>query len=438
MLYLTNDDYLPIFLPLGFIGVYRWFWYMVKLICYFLYRPILPKSKSERKYLSSRDVTILVPTIDSGEEIKRAIKSWIANEPFEIIFITTSVAQKALETLAREFDPECKLIHVLTINKPNKRNQLVKGINHTKTEITVLCDDDAIWPPTMLEYILAPFENDKMGGVGTSQEVLRVGKYMTIWEIFSAYRITMRNIEITASTYIDGGVCCLSGRTAAYRTNILRDPDFQWKFTHEFWNNKYHQHSGDDKFLTRWLHSHNWKTYIQACKEAELSSTFKDNWRFLLQILRWTRNTWRSDIRSLIFERYVWFRHPFVAFCMLDKFFNPLTLLAGPCTVSYLIYKNAHEQDPRISTWIMIASYIGWLFVTRLIKYMPHFIKRPQDIFAIPLWLIFSIAFAIMKIYCLFTLHVTNWGTRVGADDKNKDADEHEDISIFEPKWNTL
>ena len=75
---------------------------------------------------------------------------------------------------------------------------------------------------------------------------------MTIWEILAAYRISMRNIEIVSTTYIDGGVCCLSGRTAAYRTAILRDPDFQWKFTHEFWRGKYHQHSGDDKFLTRW------------------------------------------------------------------------------------------------------------------------------------------------------------------------------------------
>lgn len=426
MLYLT-ENYLPIFLPLGFVGVYRWFWYIIKLISYFLYRPIVPKPNA--KYLSNRDVTILVPTIDSGEEIKRAIKSWMENNPFEIIFITTSVAQVALESLAREFDPECKLIRVLTINKPNKRNQLVKGINHTKTEITVLCDDDAIWPPTMLDYILAPFENDRMGGVGTSQSVLPVGKYMTIWEIFSAFRISMRNIEITASTRIDGGVCCLSGRTAGYRTSILRDPDFQWKFTHEYWNNKYHQHSGDDKFLTRWLHSHNWKTYIQACKEAELSSTFKDNWRFLLQILRWTRNTWRSDIRSLIFERHVWFRHPFVAFCMIDKFFNPLTLLAGPATVSYLISKSSGEE---ITMWLMVVSYLGWLFITRLVKYMPHFIKRPQDIFIIPFWLMFSIAFALMKIYCLFTLHVTDWGTRAGADEKGSGVDN----SIYEPRWN--
>nr|KAJ3410757.1 hypothetical protein HK105_002820 [Polyrhizophydium stewartii] len=306
---------------------------------------------------------------------------------------------------------------------------MVAGVNHVKSDIVVFCDDDAIWPDTMLAWILAPFEDRQMGGVGTSQTVVTKNKHMTIWEILAAYRISMRNIEITSSTYIDGGVCCLSGRTAAYRTAILRDPKFQWDFTHEFWLGRFHQHSGDDKFLTRWMHSHAWKTYIQCCPQAELASTFKDNWRFLKQLLRWTRNTWRSDIRSLIFERQVWTRHPFVAFSMLDKFFNPVTLLAGPVTVAYL----ATRHQNALPVWAVLTSYIAWLLITRLIKYMPHFVRRPQDALAIPIWLIFNIVFVIMKIYCLFTLHVTDWGTRQGADDKH---DGDNDISeIYVPHW---
>ncbi|KAJ3101590.1 hypothetical protein HDU97_001269 [Phlyctochytrium planicorne] len=424
MFYLTKD-YLPIFIPLGFIGIYRWFWYIVKLMAFCLYKPIKPRRRP--RFNPSRDVTILVPTIDSGEEIKAAIRTWLANKPFEIIFITTEKARADLEKLAEEVNPDRDIVRVITISKPNKRNQMTAGINHVKTELTVFCDDDVLWPDTMLKYMLAPFEDRAMGGVGTSQVAIPLGKRMTIWEILAAFRLSMRNVEITASTYIDGGVCCLSGRTATYRTSILRDPNFQWEFTHEFWRKKYHQHSGDDKFLTRWMHSHGWKTYIQCCPEAELQSTFKDNWRFLKQLLRWTRNTWRSDIRSLFFERQIWKRHPFVAFSMLDKFFNPLTLLAGPVTVVYL----STMKEGKLPAWLVIVSYIAWLLITRLIKYSPHFVRRPQDIFCIPAWLIFNIVFAIMKVYCLFTLHVTDWGTRTGADDHK----EKEDLSIYEPHW---
>ena len=44
---------------------------------------------------------------------------------------------------------------------------MVAGANHVKTEITVFCDDDVLWPQTMLTWMLAPFEDKQMGGVGT-------------------------------------------------------------------------------------------------------------------------------------------------------------------------------------------------------------------------------------------------------------------------------
>ncbi|KAG1061483.1 hypothetical protein G6F42_027666 [Rhizopus arrhizus] len=136
--------------------------------------------------------------------------------------------------------------------------------------------------------------------------------------------------------------------------------------------------------------SHGWNTYAQICKEAELYSTFKNNWRFVKQVLRWTRNTWRSDFRSLFTERYIWRRHPFVAFTMVDKIFNPLTLLAGPILVG--VFASLQEQragptNPPLPAWNIAISYIIWLLLTRFIKLIPHFLKRPQDIWVLPAWL---------------------------------------------------
>lgn len=220
-----------------------------------------------------------------------------------------------LQELANSVDPQ--RIRVITVPYANKRLQMVRGIKEVTTDIIVFADDDAIWPPTLLPYVLACFEDQRIGGVGTSQRVQPVGEKFTVWEILAAFRLTIRNIEISASTHIDGGVCCLSGRTAAYRTVILKDPEFIHGFTHDYWLDKYHLNSGDDKFLTRWMVSHGWSTYIQCCEEAELLSTMKPNWRFLKQVLRWTRNTWRSDMRSLFTERHIWTAHPYVAFTMV-------------------------------------------------------------------------------------------------------------------------
>ncbi|KAH9269218.1 hypothetical protein BASA83_008710 [Batrachochytrium salamandrivorans] len=188
MFHLTKNNF-SFFLPLGFVGLYRWFWFFVRILAYCLYKPMKPRKHP--RFKSYKDVTILIPTIDSGEEIKMALRSWLRNKPAEVIFITIPSALAALEALASEVDPERQTV---------------------KSDIIVFCDDDVVWPDTMVEWLIAPFEDRQMGGVGTSQTVITKNKHMTIWEILAAYRITMRNIEVTSSTYIDGGVCCLSGR----------------------------------------------------------------------------------------------------------------------------------------------------------------------------------------------------------------------------------
>jgi cellulose synthase/poly-beta-1,6-N-acetylglucosamine synthase-like glycosyltransferase len=439
MLYLTEDlGLLPFFLPLGIVGFYRYLWYFIKVLAWSVYKPVQPKANPT--YRPSQDVTIVVPTIDAGEEFKIAAHSWLACNPKEIIIITETKMREPLQQLADEVDPS--KIRVLTVKKANKRLQMVAGINATTTEILVFADDDAIWKPTMLDYILACFEDLKMGGVGTCQTVHAVDPsgHQTVWEVLAGFRLTIRNIEIAASTHIDGGVCCLSGRTAAYRTLILKDPAFQYGFQNDLWLGRYPLNSGDDKFLTRWMVTHGWNTFIQVCPEAELFSTFKNNWRFIKQVLRWTRNTWRSDFRSLFMERTIWRRYPYVAFTMVDKFFNPITLLSGPVLVIIFALEQSSKAGPTnapLPIWNVILSYITWLLVTRGLKLFPHFFRRPQDVIHLPAWLLFNYYFAVMKVYALFTLHEVGWGTRAGvgttlAADIEKE-DEFEEVSIQDP-----
>ncbi|KZT22568.1 glycosyltransferase family 2 protein [Neolentinus lepideus HHB14362 ss-1] len=415
MLYLTSDNF-PVFVPFGVIGFYRYLWYCIRLTASWTYRPVpLPENPT---YIASEDVTIIVPTIDAGEEFKEAANSWLVGKPKEIIIVTEEKMQGPLQELANAVDPE--RIRVLTVPFANKRLQMSHGIKNTTTDIIVFADDDAIWPPTMLPYILACFEDQKVGGVGTSQRVQPCGDKMTVWEVLAAFRLTIRNIEISSSTHIDGGLPCLSGRTAAYRTIILKDPDFLHGFTHDYWLGKYHLNSGDDKFLTRWMVTHGWNTYVQCCKEAELLSTMKPNWRFLKQVLRWTRNTWRSDLRSLFMERHIWTSHPYVAYTMVDKLFNPFTLLVGPCLVAYLMYKSTIPIDQggyHLPWWNILVSYMVWLMATRTAKLLPHLWNRPQDIVYVPAFILFGYYFAIMKVYALLTLHETGWGTRAGVGD---------------------
>jgi hypothetical protein len=46
-----------------------------------------------------------------------------------------------------------------------------------------MVDDDVAWLSTILPWLLAPFEDEKMGGVGTCQRVrrLKTGTLIELW-----------------------------------------------------------------------------------------------------------------------------------------------------------------------------------------------------------------------------------------------------------------
>jgi len=119
-------------------------------------------------------------------------------------------------------------------------------------------------------------------------------------------------------------------------------------------------------------------------------------------------------------ERYIWTAHPYVAFTMVDKLFNPLTLLVGPCLVSYLIFKSTLPVETggyHLPWWNILLSYFVWLGATRTFKLLPHLWKSPGHIIYVPAFILFGYYFAIMKLYALCTLHETGWGTRAGIGD---------------------
>jgi len=186
---------------------------------------------------------------------------------------------------------------------------MCRALPEVLTKITLFADDDVIWPPKILDWVLAAFEKPNIGGVGTCQR-LRRADHPNIWNFLGALYLERRNFEISATTHLDGGVSCLSGRTVAYRTHILQDPEFTYGFTHEYWLGKYQLNTDDDNFITRWMVSHGWKTYVQYCREAELQTTLEDNPKFLKQCLRWSRSNWRSNLTSMLYERHIWRLEP--------------------------------------------------------------------------------------------------------------------------------
>lgn len=263
--------------------------------------------------MTEEDVTVIVPSLEGcGDELVETIRTILDNRPYELLLVTIEANRKDAEKMLKAMPAYLNdRIRLFTITHPNKRRQMTRAIPEVRTAITVFADDDVSWPSTALPWILAPFNTDeRYGGVVTCQRLRRAVNATfseKIWNFLGALYLERRNFDCAATTHIDGGVPCLSGRTVAYQTKILQDEVFTNDFTNEeWWFGKYQLNADDDNFITRWMVSHGWETYIQYHPEVEVKTTLENNPKFLKQCARWSRSNWRSNLTSMFAERHIW------------------------------------------------------------------------------------------------------------------------------------
>ncbi|KAK7935958.1 glycosyltransferase family 2 [Apiospora marii] len=370
---------------------------------------------AEPKYTPS-DVTVVIPTIHNcPEELRTSLESILACKPYQMIMITTRDKYPALQKLVKSL-PSSN-IRVLCTDIANKRLQVCKALPEVTTQITIMADDDVWWPPTLLPWILAPFEDPKIGGVGTCQRVRRERTDSwsdNVWNWLGAAYIERRNFEISATHNMDGGTSCMSGRTGAYRSEILSSGDFLDGFQRERWG-KYILNADDDNFVTRWLVNHQWKTWIQYEKECEIETTLEYGMKFMYQCSRWARSNWRSNWTSLVKERYVITQQPWCTYALHLATFTSLAFIGDPLILLSLWWGTAN-WDPETRHYALIAELV-WMFAfTKVVKLVGLWRRYPQDIMYYPVSILFGYFHGLIKIYALITLNMTSWGSRPDGD----------------------
>jgi len=389
--------------------LFRYIRLIVNCISHWTFRPTpIPENPT----YSSQDVTIILPTIATGgNELETTLRTCLQADPYEVILVTIESKEAMLRQLANKIN--IKKIRVLSIREANKRRQMCRAIPEVCTKITMFVDDDVIWPPKVLQWMLAPFEDPKMGGVGTSQRLKR-SETVSVWGFLGAAYLERRNFDCSACLHIDGGLPCLSGRTVAYRTGILQDEAFTHGFTHETWQTC-QLNADDDNFITRWMYSHGWKIAMQYHREAEVQTTLEDGPKYLSQCLRWVRSNWRSNLTSLFVERHYWWTQPWSTYSVLQT-----TITAWAFLYDALIFYSWHQastlwsQDRRTQLFVFLFL---WTFVfSKTVKLWGHFFRYPADVVFIPIYVSFGYFHGLIKLWGLLTLSETTWGSRDGAD----------------------
>jgi cellulose synthase/poly-beta-1,6-N-acetylglucosamine synthase-like glycosyltransferase len=394
--------------PLGVLGLFRWGCWLVRRIPAVLYQPALDEHRLS--------ISLVVPVYQEDPHVfAAAIESWLANDVEEVILVIDE-SDTTCQDVASRYP-----VTVLITDVPGKRDALRKGWRAAGTELVALVDSDTIWAEDVAVEVCKPFADPRIGGVGTRQSVYGSKGFLArITDMFLDHRYFDEN---ASQSLLGKAVSCLSGRTAVYRRELLLEIEDDF-MNETFWGVQ--SLSGDDKRLTTLILERGHLTYMQ--RSAEVWSTFPDRWRtFFRQRLRWARNTWRSDLRALS-KPWVW-RHPFLAYTMIDKGLSGFTLLLGPIAmVISLVTQN----------WILAGVLLLWWQISRAAKLAPHIRRRPSSFFFVLGYVAVSWLMAIIKITALVTIRKQAWLTRqvavengevvrTTAGDDHHDDDQHHD-----------
>lgn len=389
----TLREFWPIivfYFPLGAIGIWRWGMWLTKKVIALGYRPTAAPFKAS--------VSVITPVYNEDPDVFRAaLESWHRNAPAEIIAVVDASDSACIEVFTA-FAKKSSHYQLIVTEKPGKRPALADGVLAATSDIVALVDSDTIWAPTVLSQVTRPFRDPQVGGVGTRQnEIHPTTVAQKLFDIQLDLRYTEELPFLGAS---GNALTCLSGRTAVYRRAALL-PILDEMLHETFWGKPVI--SGEDKRLTYLVLSRGWKLKYQ--KTAHVYTHGTETIRtFLQQRLRWTRNSWRADLRALT-TRWIW-KHPALAVFLLDRIIQPFVLLLGP---AYLIAAII------LGNWIPALVLVTWWFVTRAIRLLPHLMRRPQDILVLPHYILYTYITAIIRLYALFTLNTQGWITRWDA-----------------------
>jgi hyaluronan synthase len=352
-----------------------------------LYRPVPVGFKTT--------TSVVVPAYREDPDIlMRCLRSWMAEDPTEIIVVPDIADTEVIDRLRLVTDPRLRVIPFV---HEGKRSALGVGIRAATSEVVILADSDTEWLPGLVDAVLAPFADPSVGGVGTRQNA-----YMpetSVWRRLADWMIDVRYLDYVPSQGRRGAVACLSGRTAAYRRSAVLP--VLGHMEHEFFLGRMCI-SGDDGRLTWLVLAAGYRTVYQST--ARTLSMFPDQpLAFFKQRLRWSRNSYRCYLTAM-WKGWLWRRPLITQLTVLQFMFTPITM---GIALSYLVHWFFHPGQ------YIATIALSWLLVGRGIRGLSHLRQRPSDLLILPLVALVTILIAMpVKTFAIVTMNRQGWLTR--------------------------
>lgn len=385
----SGEQLVHVWLPFGFLGMIAWSVWLGRRALTALYRPVANDH--------AEPVSVVAPCFREDPEILRtAVRSWLAAGAQDVVLVFPLDEQENLLQADAAFAGDDRVRFMLTSNA-EKRFSLATGIPVAIHPIVVLSDSDTLWEPDLLKHLVMPFADPWIGGVGTRQRVLDTET--SVWRRAADWMLDAKYLTYVPAMARQGGVSCLSGRTVAYRRDILLDvlPDL----TNETFFGR-RCISGDDGRLTWLVLNQGYGTTYQ--QNAVAWTMMPDTARaFFRQRIRWSRNAWRCYLRAI--GRGWVFRQPLITrVSVLQGLIAPFSLLIG-----FVFTGLAIERGDLVA----VAVWVVWITTGRGIRAIDHLRQTPRNVVLLPLMTVIVLfAMTAVRLYTLLTLNQQGWITR--------------------------
>ena len=161
--------------------------------------------------------SVVVPSFrEDPDVLELALDTWLGQDPDQVIVVLDLADTEAQRRLLARNDPR---LRVIMFKHAGKRSALGVGIRAARGEILVLTDSDTRWTDGLLASVQMPFADPEVGGVSTRQSVYQADT--SVWRRVAEWIINNRYLDYVPATGRAGAVVCVSGRTAAYRREIV-------------------------------------------------------------------------------------------------------------------------------------------------------------------------------------------------------------------------
>jgi hyaluronan synthase len=342
--------------------------------------------------------SIVVPAFNEQDCIGMTIDALYASaypaDRLEVVVVDDGSTDTTWEGILEAKARYPSLVCVQFSHNRGKRAAMAEGIRRSSGEITVFVDSDSVVDPDGLGYLMADFQDPRVGGVVGLAEVLnKTENWLTRMQQVRYY-VAFRVIKGSESLF--GAVTCASGCFSAYRRSALLEVLPTWE-QQTFLGRR--ATYGDDRALTNYvLRDHRIVYQSKARCHTLVPSTTR---RFLVQQLRW-KKSWLRE--SLHVARFFWRKHPVAAAL---TYMGVLFPWVAPFVIVHSLFWRSFDSGSPL-------FYLMGAYVMALLYSLFYAISRRS-----PLWwhgLTFVgmyISFLVWQTYyALFTLRNTSWGTR--------------------------